>query len=136
MVIKMVLRVHNCDSQHKSSEIYSWIAYIITVLDSFEKIKQSPVKLPVLYWFFCESSQLFHVFQITKIGNSLLLNLFPPENWTLHYFIQTIMSPLVMFAKLEMRAEGETEICDPEIFLKLKPRILQKCKKQHNTGKY
>ncbi len=40
-----------------------------------------------------------------------------------------------MFAKLEMRAEGETEICDPEIFFKLKPRILQKCKKQHNTGK-
>jgi hypothetical protein len=35
-----------------------------------------------------------------------------------------------------MRADGETEICDPEIFLKLKPRVLYKCKKLHNTGKY
>lgn len=106
MVIKMVLTVHNCHSQHKSSEIFSWIAYIITILNSFEKIKQSPVKLPVLYWFFCESSQFFHLFQITKIGNSLLLNLFSPDNWNLHYYIETIMLPLVVFAKREMRADG------------------------------
>jgi hypothetical protein len=41
-----------------------------------------------------------------------------------------------VFAKIEMRAEGETEICDPEIFLRLKTRVLYKCKKLHNTGKY